>query len=421
LGWIFFAVGFLPYILYGCFTGLNLQRIGQRLGFIKDLQPDGNQRGRIWLHGSSVGEVQAAKAIIKELQKELPQVHFVLSVMTEQGFTVARQQLGDDVAVIMAPLDLVGIVGRVAKKIRPIMYICLETELWANLLCKIHEMDIKLVLMNGRMSERSFDRYRYFPKTMAAFLNKFDLISTIDTCDAQRYIDLGADSQKVVVSGNAKFDLVMENCSSETSARYSSILGLEGQFIFVAGSTHSGEEELLLETYRALKKSEAGEDLIWIVAPRHLNRLPEVSEMLDRQRVAFALFSQVKKYGRKADVILVDVMGELAGLYSIASFVFCGGSLVNRGGHNVMEAAACGKPVFYGPSMKDFADAAQLLEDAKAGFPVANVAELTGKVLYLLAHGDEYDAVCGRARDVALAQQGSAGRQAKLIKNVLAA
>jgi 3-deoxy-D-manno-octulosonic-acid transferase len=420
LGWLFFAVSFPPYLLYRCVAGRGLHGLGQRLGFLSDIDTGTDRALRIWLHASSVGEVQAAKALLQELKKTVPAAVCILTVMTEQGYAVARQQMAPEVRVFFAPLDLCGVVGRVLRKIQPSIYVCLETELWPNMIREAHRMGVKLLLLNGRMSERSYRRYRRFPRFMADLLAKFAWVSAIDRVDADRYRSLGLGPEKIVINGNAKYDHGRENCSAGTEAGYRTLLGLTGQPLLVAGSTHSGEEEQLLGVVHELKASAAGRGLIWVVAPRHLNRLAAVENLFKSRGVEFERFSEVKLHGRRTDVVLVDVMGELAGLYSVATVVFCGGSLVARGGHNVMEGAVCGKPVFYGPNMKDFADAAHLLESAQAGFPVKDGRELTAKILSLLQNRDEYTAVCRRAKEAALAQQGASRRQARMVRDMLA-
>jgi 3-deoxy-D-manno-octulosonic-acid transferase len=419
--WLFVAISFLPYILYSCVTGRNLKGLGQRLGLLQNNLIGAAGGVRVWLHASSVGEVQAAKALLQELKKILPDAAYLLSVMTEQGYAVARQQLGPEVRVFFAPLDLWGVVGRVLRRIRPSIYICLETELWPNIIIQAHRAGVKLLLLNGRLSERSYRRYRLIPGFMADLLQRFTRVAAIGKIDGERYRGLGLEPEKLLISGNAKYDHAREGCTASTEAAYRNLLGLAGQPLLVAGSTHTGEEELLLDVVRDLKTSEEGRNLIWVVAPRHLNRLAEVENLFNRRGVEFERFSDVRLHGRRAAVVLVDVMGELASIYSVATVVFCGGSLVDRGGHNVMEAAACGKPVLYGPNMKDFGDATQMLESAQVGYPVSNTRELIEKILYLLKHQEEYTAVCRRAKEVALAQQGSARRQAELVRDVLAA
>ncbi len=374
----------------------------------------------IWLHGASVGEVLLAGILMKELAVILPEADFVLSTMTEQGMEVARKQAGEKVRCIYAPLDLVGIVGRAIRKIKPSLYVCLETELWPAFLLEAKRSGLRLVLLNGRLSEISFQRYRLVKGFMKKILSGFSMISVIQPIDAKRYKSLGAEPEKVRVLGNAKYDQDMEGLASESEEQYRSWLNLrQGQPLFVAGSTHTGEEEMLLGVFLNLKKTSGLQDLIWVIAPRHLQRLTEVEGMLKQKQVPYERLSEVKGSERRTDIILVDSIGDLAGLYSVASYVFCGGSLVERGGHNIMEAAIFGKPVFYGPSMKDFSDAAELLESVGGGFPVSGPEALTESILYYADHPEEYDEASRRALEIAATQQGAARKQALLVKEVL--
>ena len=420
LGWLTFIIVFPFFFLYSLITGRYREGLGQRFGFVGAAGQEQDKTMRIWLHGASVGEVLLAGILIKELAKILPQADFVLSTMTEQGMEIARKQGGEKVRCIYAPLDLVGIVGRSIQKIRPSLYVCLETELWPAFLLNAKRSGVKLVLLNGRLSERSFQRYRLAKRFMRKILSCFAMISVIRQTDAKRYMGLGAEPEKVRVLGNAKYDQDIKSLAPESEAQYRSWLQLRpGQPLFVAGSTHSGEEEMLLTVFQDLKKATGLQDLIWVAAPRHLQRLAEVEGMLKQKQVAYERLSDVKGSGRRTDTILVDSMGDLAGLYSIASYVFCGGSLVDRGGHNIMEAAIFGKPVFYGPSMKDFSDAAELLESAGGGFPVSSPEALTGSILYFMEHPEEYETAGRRAREIAATQQGAARKQALLVKEVL--
>ncbi len=256
---------------------------------------------------------------------------------------------------------------------------------------------------------------------MQEVLSCFSVISVIQEQDGERFRALGAVDNTVTVQGNAKYDLTFwESSPEETAAHYRQLLGLaEGQPMLIAGSTHAGEEEMLLQVFEALQRDKRFEELVLLLAPRHLNRLPEVETLLTSADVSFQSYSEVCRQGRVARVVLVDLVGELARLYSAATYVFCGGSLVEYGGHNIMEAAAFGRPVIYGPSMKDFADAVTLLESAAAGFQVHNTAELIDMVRYWAGHPDEWQAAGQRARTVCERQQGSAGRQVALIKDVL--
>ena len=420
LGWLTFIIVFPFFLVYSLCTGRYREGLGQRFGFLGVAGQKQNQDMTIWLHGASVGEVLLARILIKELAKILPKADFVLSTMTEQGMLVARKPAEVNVRCIYAPLDLVGMVGRPIQKIRPALYICLETELWPAFLLKAKKSGVKLVLLNGRLSGRSFQRYQLVKGFMTGILSSFSMISVVQLSDAKRYMILGAEPGKVRVLGNAKYDQNMESLALESEEKYRSWLNLRpGQPLLVAGSTHTGEEEMLLSVFLDLKKATGMQDLIWVVAPRHLQRLNEGEGMLKQKQVPFERLSDVKVTERKADTVLVDSVGDLAGLYSVASYVFCGGSLVERGGHNIMEAAILGKPVFYGPSMRDFSDAAELLESVGAGFPVSGPEALTEAILYFMNHPEEYDTASRRAREIAATQQGAARKQALLVKEVL--
>lgn len=419
-GWLTFIIGAPVLLLYSICTGRYREGLGQRLGFVGSKWKDHGRILRIWLHGASVGEVKLAGLLIKELAAILPEADFVLSTMTEQGMEIARKQADDNVRCIYAPLDLIGIVDRVIRKIQPTVYICLETELWPAFLLQAKRSGHKLVMLNGRLGEDSFNRYQLAKGLMKKILTCFSMISVIRQSDAKRFISLGAEPEKIRVLGNAKYDQDIASLAPKSEEQYRHWLNLHpGQSLFVAGSTHTGEEEMLLRVFLDLKKATGMQDLVWVVAPRHMQRLQEVETMLRQKQVPFERLSDLKSTERKTDTILVDSMGDLAGIYSIASYVFSGGSLVERGGHNIMEAALFGKPVFYGPSMKDFSDAAELLESAGGGFPVKGPEALTESILYFMNHPTEYDTAGLRALETAATQQGSARKQAELVKEIL--
>lgn len=419
-GWLIFIAGFPFLLLYSICTGRYREGFFQRLGFLGDEWENRGRTTRIWLHGASVGEVLLATLLIKEIAGIIPEADFVLSTMTEQGMEIARKQAGDRVRCIYAPLDLAGIVGRVINRIQPSVYICLETELWPAILLHAKKAGTRLVILNGRLSERSFIRYSLAKGFMAKILSCFSMISVIQQSDAKRFVSLGADPEKVRVLGNAKYDQDIGSLAPENEEQYRNWLNLRaGHPLLVAGSTHSGEEEMLLTVFQDLKKTTGMQDLVWVVAPRHLQRLSEVEALFRQKQVPFERLSEVKGSQRRTDTVLVDSMGDLAGMYSIATYVFCGGSLVERGGHNIMEAALFGKPVFYGPSMKDFSDAAELLESAGGGFPVNGPQALTESILFFMDHPEEYDTAGRRARETAESQQGSARKQAQIVKEVL--
>lgn len=390
----------------------------QRLGCLNDIRIAEDKNLRIWLHAASVGEVQAARALIPQIRKQLPEAAIVLSTVTRQGFAVAAAQIPVDVVRIYAPLDLIGIVDRTLKVIRPTVYVCLETELWPSIIRQAYRNGAILLLLNGRLSERSYSGYKKIKGFMRDLLCCFSRIAVIQGDDAKRFRALGANPARIRILGNAKYDQTTVPADPDLADRYRRLLGLHAdQPVLVTGSTHTGEEAMLLDVVRTLQQRLP--DLVWVVAPRHLRRLAEVEKLFLEKRLPFNRLSEIGEQGRDTDVVLVDSMGDLAGLYSVASYVFCGGSLVDRGGHNILEAAAWGKPVFYGPSMKDFSDARALLEAENAGFCSKTPQDLAQKLLYFVNAPEEYAAAGKRALKVANRQQGAARKQIALLKEVL--
>jgi 3-deoxy-D-manno-octulosonic-acid transferase len=381
-----------------------------------DKKAEGNIR--IWLHASSVGEVQAARALIPEIRRLLPGAGFVLSTMTAHGRRVAEKFLGEDVSCVLAPLDVPFIVERGVAAIDPDLYICIETEIWPLILKKISQRRRPLVLVNGRMSESSYGGYRKIRGFMARILSHFTQLAVISLADGERYIDLGVDRRKIQVLGNVKCDLALPPDQDAIHARYRSLLAIEsGCEVLIAGSTHGKEEEELLPYLDAGR--EKGRQLL-ILAPRHIERLPQLRQMLEQKGYAFDLFSDLEKgRARQADLVLVDCMGELAMLYSVADYVFCGGSLVPRGGHNVMEIALWNRAVFYGPHMSDYRDATRMLEEAGAGFMVRDGLALKEKIEFFREHEQEYHLACIRAGELARSQQGAARKQAEMVVSLL--
>ena len=417
-GWLFFIAVFPFACVFLGLSGKHRQGLRQRFGRVEDVQLDEDKPVRIWLHASSVGEIQVAKALIPEIKRQLPEASIVVSTGNRHGMAVAAQLLPEDVPCFFAPLDLIGIVNRTLETIRPTIYVCLETELWPNMIRQAQQHGAKLFLLNGRLSEKSFAGYRKIKGFMSDLLSCFTKISVIQGGDAKRFRALGADPASIRILGNAKYDQSTTQADPHPAERYRRMLDIHRQQpVLVTGSTHTGEEEMLIEVFRALQQRLP--DLVWVVAPRHLRRLTEIEKLFAEQGIATMRLRQVQEQGRGTEVVLVDTMGELAGLYSMATYVFCGGSLVERGGHNVLEAAAWGTPVFYGPHMADFSDAKALLEAEGAGFCIKTPRELASRLLYFVERPEEY-AVAGRsALKVAGRQQGSAQKQIALIKEDL--
>lgn len=397
--------------------GLGLrQRLGRFAPPCRLKKNDGVPR--VWIHAASVGEVAAAGVLIRELTSRGRQLDIVLTTMTVQGLEVARQQLPSDICSFLAPLDVPRIVRRVLALVRPDIYVCLETELWPAMLGELRKAGTAMVLLNGRMTVRSFRRYRLVHGLMKRILQGFSGVAVIRGEDGTRFAELGVAAGNIQVTGNIKFDFPPADIPA-TRLRFRKRLWVDDEAVFLCGSTHSGEERLLAEVYQALSE-QAGVGLVWVIAPRHLRRLAEVKEFLTGLGLGFDLYTELAHRPRQQDVVLVDCLGELARLYSAGDYNFVGGSLVARGGHNLMEAARWGRPVYFGLHVDDFLDAAHILEEAGAGFPVADAGQLIEQIEKHMTDATAYRNGCNGAASAVASQQGAAGRQAAMILRLLA-
>jgi 3-deoxy-D-manno-octulosonic-acid transferase len=391
--------------------------IDQRLYRFPAVDQD-NQQPLVWIHAASIGEVQAVRALITALIGRQCICRFYVTTMTRQGREVASTQLPADVQCALAPLDTPQAVAGALQTIQPDLYICLETELWPLILTRTRQAGIPMLLLNGRMSARSCRQYRRIAKTMADLLNGFAGLAVIRDVDGERYRKLGAKADRIHVCGNMKYDLQVRN-SEKIQEKYRRFLNLTDETVFICGSTRSGEEKLLLAVYNRLQEN-ANTRLLWIIAPRHLNRLADVQELLEGSGLKYDLLSSCREQGRQHGIVLVDSMGELADLYSVGDYIFCGGSLVDKGGHNIMEPIRLQRPVYFGPFMKDYLDAVELVLSAGAGFQVDNADELAECLVSHLRNPAGYQQACRAAIELAKSQQGAVQRQADMVMELLA-
>lgn len=388
-----FTAAFPLLLLYRRGKGRYADRLGERLGYYpQEIQSFFQTRPErpIWFQAVSVGEVKLAAALARRVREQLPQVPLLVSTTTPTGRQLAERLLGDDIGLIYYPLDFQGPVKRALAFLRPRLFVALETELWPNFLNRARRLGVPLFLVNGRISKRSLKRYLKIKRLFKPLLENFSQLIMIQESDAQAIISLGAPSEKVRVFGNMKFDGLPEKAQPEVETRLRQQLHLpEGVPVWVAGSVRGGEEDFLLPAYERLKRRHA--DLILILAPRHLENIPGWEETLNRRGLVYQLYSQVSRPGspRAADLILVDRMGVLFDLYSVATIVFCGGSLVPKGGQNILEAAAWGKTVLFGPFMDDFEDARRLLEGVGAGITVPDPEALVRRIDFFTHHPED--------------------------------
>lgn len=388
----------------------------QRLGQYPAIVHRDERQPTIWIHAASVGEVQAAGILIDALNRTGEAINLVLTTTTEQGHKFARNRVPSHVSTFMAPLDLLPAVQRAASAMRPSLYICLETELWPVMLTQLRKASVGMLLLNGRLSARSFRRYSMAKGYLATLFSGFDAVAAISSEDGQRFAALGVPEARLSICGNIKYDMQADEPEAVRRAGRQR-LGLNAESVLLCGSTHEGEEQALLQVYLQLAKHRP---LVWVVAPRHLERIEAVKNLFARHGLAYDLFSSLATRARRSSVVLVDTMGDLASLYAAGDFIFCGGSLADRGGHNIMEAARWSRPVFFGPWMKDFTDAAESLKRAGGGFQIADAGELAAGILALWDDPQQYAQACAQAGAVAASQRGSVHKQAELVRAELA-
>ncbi len=420
--WAIFFIISAPFLIYKVFAYADWRRaFREKLGYVpQGPRTCGSRSPRIWIHAVSMGEVSAIHPLIRELALLFPQGYFILTTSTESGQRIAREQVKEASLVSYAPLDLAGAIRRTLQRWQPDLLIIAETEIWPNLLRIAQERGVRTMLANGRISARSFRRYRRTRFFWAEVLDHFDLLSMIRVQDGDRIIAMGANPVKVLVTGNCKYDQAIFQTEMKFKEEMQDLLSLkEEDLVLVAGSTHEGEEEIILKAFSRVRQDFPS--LILIIVPRHVERVPKIEKLVSEYvGKDYACRSQLPREGRKGrSLILWDTFGELRKVYSMATLVFCGGSLVPKRGQNILEPAAWGKVVFYGPSIEDFQDAHELLQEAGAGFMVRNSEELVERCLYFLNHPAELLKRGQGAREIIKSNIGAAQRNAALARNLL--
>jgi 3-deoxy-D-manno-octulosonic-acid transferase len=417
------AIVLIPY--YGMkilLTGKYRESIGPKFGLTpRSLFKAMSGAPRIWVHAVSVGEVTAAAPIVASLRELFPQACIVLSTSTETGRKMALGIVPEATCHIYYPLDIPCIVTKVIGLVKPDIFVPVETEIWPNFIRACRDAGIGIVMVNGRISPRSFKRYRITRFFWQKVLGMVDGIGVISGVDAERLQAIGVHPSRIRIVGNAKFDSLAARVDPVLRDEMAQVLNVrEGERILVAGSTHEGEDEIVFRVYREVL--EKFHDLRLILVPRHIERTQDVVAAARQNGFSDAItMTEIRKGKRPSDerVIIIDVIGELFKVYSLATVVFCGGSLVPRGGQNILEAAAWGKVVFYGPSMDDFMEEKALLEEVGAGISITDGEDLYRGILNLMNHPTTLMEKGQAARNTVAANRGASRRYAELIVEAL--
>lgn len=394
------------YYIVRVFNGKFLYGWKEKLGFFKN--PELGDKV-IMYHGVSVGEVIALENLIKKTKEEFPSYKIVVTTGTKTGQEIAIKkfsQIADFITYF--PFDIPYCVDSFLRKIKPTVVLIAETELWPvfSFFCK--NKNIKLYCINGRMSDSTYSLYRIFKHFFKLVLSKYTKILTQSDIDKNKLISIGAPEDRTFVMKNLKFDVKK---SDETFD-----LGQDGYRVIIAGSTHKGEDEIVLDMFMA--KLAKYPDIKLLLAPRHPMRIPKIVEILNSKGLNYGFRSKNDTFKSK-DIIILDTMGELGKMYSLCEFAFIGGSFSKTGGHNPLEATVYGKPTITGPSIHNFRDIYWMLSRSNAGKIVKNSRELSDYVEKLLSDKEFYNKACADCEFIFKEQQGALDVVIKELKTIL--
>jgi 3-deoxy-D-manno-octulosonic-acid transferase len=408
----------VPYVLWRIVAGSWRDRWAERLGFVP--VPPPSDKPRVWIHCVSVGETLAAQPVVRRLRHLLPDYELVFSTTTPTGQQTALGALRDVVDYfVYCPLDLPFAVRRALGRIQPRALVLFETELWLNLLTEQRRRGGRVLILNGRISDRTARRAPRARPIYAAMLRCVDFICAQSPTDAARFIALGASPSRIKVCGNTKFDQAL-GALDRTADEWRQTLSLpEGAPVLVVGSTRTpDEEQLVVDAYLRVRATLP--DTCLVLAPRHLERVSEVERLLQARGLTPYRRSQLPlSDGAHAQVVIVDTFGELASLYSVADVVVIGGAFAPLGGQNLFQPLAHGKPVFFGPHTHNFRDIAQLAKAAGVGFEVQTAEQLAEGVLRLLHDPKLREQIAQQASELIQKHQGAAQRCAEVVKKWL--
>ena len=419
---VLFFVLLSPYFAYQAIRYRKYVRnLPQRLGYLPlSFNFDGDES--IWLHAVSVGEVLTARALLPQLREAYPRLRIFLSTTTITGQQVARSNLQFVDEVFYFPVDLPPIVRRTLRLVKPRLFIMMETEIWPNLLRECRKAGVRTLLVNGRISSRSYPRYRLARAFFRRVLLDVDRFCMQSEESARRIIEIGAERERVSVTGSLKFDsLELPGAAAADRGRNRVLRYFRlapDRPVVIAASTLKGEEEPVLEAFQRIRATWSS--TLLIIAPRKPERFDEVERLARRAgwRVARRTELPVDAEPR-VDVVILDTIGELAQLYQIATAVFVGGSLVDAGGHNILEPAVFGKAIVFGPHMQNFAEIARTFVEQRGAIQVETPAALEAALVTLLSDPVRRASLGAAARALVEANRGARARTLAVVAQLL--
>lgn len=416
----FFAAS--PYFLWQAVRhGKYLGSLGQRFGFLP-ISVNIDREPSIWIHAVSVGEVLTTRALVGELRTRHPGLRMFLSTTTLTGQQVARARLSEADAIFYFPFDLPWVIRRLLDILQPRLFVMMETEIWPNLLRACRRRGIRTALVNGRISSRSYPRYRLLRPFFRRVLDDLDRCCMQSEESARRILALGADPARVVVTGSLKFDALdwpppgSHAQGRDRVLRYFRVS--ENRLVVVAASTLRGEDRPVLDAFRRLRAERPG--ALLILAPRHPERFAEVEALARGEGLRVVRRTELRVDAEpQADVVILDTIGELARLFQVATLVFVGGSLVDAGGHNILEPAVFGKPIVFGPYMQNFAEIADTFLAHGAAVQVGSGDELARVLVDLAADPVRRASLGAAARALVEANRGAGARTLAVLDELL--
>ncbi|MCK4423117.1 MAG: 3-deoxy-D-manno-octulosonic acid transferase [Candidatus Omnitrophica bacterium] len=422
---IFLIISLPAVILQLIFTGKYRQSLKPRLGLMSSelwqrIKGTANKKV-IWLHAVSVGEMLAASSLLPDIRQQFSDYRLIISTTTETGQAIAKQKIKEGAEVIYFPLDLSFIARYFIRHINPSLFIIMETEIWPNMIQQMALNHTRIVMINGRLSPRSYKGYKAVRYLIAPLLKHIDLLCMQTKSDAEKIISLGAPAEKVKVTGNIKIDqaLVKEPAPQDLAVLRDKLFIKEEDKVLAAGSTHPGEEKIILEVYKKLRLDFP--DLKLIIAPRHIERTVKIEKIVsDFNYQAFRYTDLLNISIKKApQVIILDKIGVLREIYSLATIVFMGGSLIKHGGQNMLEPAALAKPVIYGPHIYNFQDITEMFLKARAQIMVYDKKELEHTCSWLLSSPEQARVLGSKAREVVEQNTGAVKNNIEVLKSLL--
>ena len=389
------------------------QRWSERLGKVSFV-PEGD--GCIWVHAVSVGETLAAVPLIKAIQARWPEKLVVVTTMTPTGSTQVHRVFGDSVFHVYAPYDLPFLVSRFLDRVRPQLTIIMETELWPNLIHGCYVRHIPVLVANARLSDKSFRGYQRIARLSRSMLTEVGMIAAQTEADKRNFVQLGLPATQAIVTGNIKFDLTLEESTRQAAAFLRQEIG-KNRPVWIVASTHNGEDSIVVDAHQQLLQKFS--NLLLILVPRHPERFDEVAKLCEARGLKVVRRSSGKTPQPHHQLWLGDTLGELLMLLGIADVCFIGGSLVPVGGHNMIEAAAWGKPVLIGPHLFNFKEASDLLIEAGAMTVSESADQIAQSVDRLLSDDNARSKQGEKALAVANANRGALQRLFELVENQL--